>query len=65
MQTLINTYQNESEAFIDKGFLESQGIPAEVESDALSHIYPSAGNVNLYVPSVLAVKARQLLESRR
>ena len=51
---LLNQYSNEQEAYIDKGFLESNGIPAEVVSNAMSDIFPAPGSgigsIDLYVP---------------
>lgn len=66
--TLINQYSNEGEAYIDKGFLESNGIPAEVESDAMSDIFPApgsgTGSIGLYVPDEKASEAIKLLNQR-
>lgn len=66
--TIINQYSNEAEAYIDKGFLSSQGIPAEVQSDALSQIFPApgagSGSIYLMVPDSYAAQARKLMDNR-
>ncbi len=66
--TLINTYSNEAEAYIDKGFLENHGIESQVDSNAISTIFPGpgnwTGNVSLYVADDKAEEARQLLADR-
>ena len=66
---LINQYSNEAEAYIDKGYLESNGIPAEVDSDAMSEIFPAPGSgngsISLYVPDEDYDKAYQLLFDRK
>ena len=65
---LLNQYSNEQEAYIDKGFLESNGIPAEVISNAMSDIFPAPGagngSIDLYVPEKDFEKASQLLFKR-
>ena len=66
---LINQYSNETEAYIDKGYLESNGIPAEVVSNAMSDIFPAPGagngSIDLYVPDEDYEKASSLLFNRR
>ncbi|MCH5233321.1 MAG: DUF2007 domain-containing protein [Muribaculaceae bacterium] len=66
---LINQYSNVAEAYIDKGFLESNGIKAEVVSDAMSDIFPApgagGGSINLYVPDSDYEKASELLFKRK
>lgn len=64
---LINQYYNEQEAYIDKGFLESNGINAEIDSNAISGIFPgsTAGTYNLYVDDNQYEKALELLKARR
>lgn len=65
---LINQYANVEEAYIDKGFLESNGIPAEVDSSAMSEIFPApgagTGSVSLYVPNDRAQEAIKLMDDR-
>lgn len=65
---LINQYSNEQEAYIDKGYLESNGIPAVVESNAMSDIFPAPGSgngsIDLYVPEEDYEKAVKLLFHR-
>lgn len=66
--TVINQYSNEAEAYIDKGFLNSRGIDAQVQSGALSTIFPApgsgTGSILLYVPDSQAAEASRLLNSR-
>lgn len=65
--TIINQYTDLAEAYIDKGFLVNNGIPAEVESDALAGIYPGIGglgSISLAVPDNYAETARKLMDSR-
>lgn len=65
---LINQYSNEQEAYIDKGMLEANGIPAEVISNAMSDIFPAPGagngSIDLYVPEKDYEKASELLFHR-
>ena len=65
--TVINQYTDLAEAYIDKGFLVNNGIPAVVESDALSGIYPGIGGlgaITLAVPDKYAERAQELMDSR-
>lgn len=66
---LINQYSNEAEAYIDKGYLESNGIDCEVISNAMSDIFPAPGSgngsIDLYVPDSEYEKAEELLFHRR
>ena len=65
---LLNRYSNEAEAYIDKGFLESNGIPCEIISNAMSDIFPAPGSgngsIDLYVPESEYEKASELLFHR-
>lgn len=65
---LINQYSNEAEAYIDKGYLESNGIRCEVISNAMSDIFPAPGSgngsIDLYVEDDDFQKAQQLLFHR-
>lgn len=67
--TLLNQYSNEAEAYIDKGYLESNGIKCEVISNAMSEIFPAPGSgngsIDLYVPEAEYQKASDLLFHRR
>ena len=67
--TVINQYSNQAEAFIDRGFLISRGIPAEVQGDALSELLPApgsgTGSIYLIVPDQDAVRAARLLKDRK
>lgn len=66
---LLNQYSNLQEAYIDKGYLDANGIDAVVDADALSEIFPAPGSGNgsilLYVPDNQFEKAEKLLESRK
>ena len=66
---LINQYSNEAEAYIDKGYLESNGIECEVISNAMSDIFPAPGSgngsIDLYVPDYEYAKASELLFHRK
>lgn len=65
---LINQYSNETEAYIDQGYLRSHGIDAIVQSDALSDIFPApgagSGSIMLYVPDSQADEAITLMKDR-
>lgn len=67
--TLLNQYSNEAEAYIDKGYLESNGIECEVISNAMSDIFPAPGSgngsIDLYVPDNEYEKASELLFHRK
>ena len=62
---LLNQYSNEAEAYIDKGFLESNGIKCEVISNAMSDIFPApgagVGSIDLYVDDNQFTQAEELL----
>lgn len=66
---LLNQYSNEAEAYIDKGYLESNGIECEVISNAMSDIFPAPGSgngsIDLYVADSQYDKASQLLFHRQ
>lgn len=61
----IREYGNTGQAFIDKGMLENHGIPAIVEENSLSTLYPGAfsASVKLYVNAEDAPRATELLDS--
>lgn len=64
---VINQYTSIERAYIDKGFLVANGIPAEVESNALAQIYPGIGGlglISLTVPDRFTEEAEKLLASR-
>lgn len=66
--TVIQRYSNQAEAYIDQGLLESHGIPAQVNADALSEIFPAPGagigSITLVVPDKLAHEAMKLMQQR-
>lgn len=63
---LLNEYNSVQEAYIDKGLLESNGIPAVVQEDSLSELFPPSGfgfgKISLYVPDNNYDKAKELIE---
>ena len=65
---LLNQYSNEAEAYIDKGYLESNGIECEVVSNAMSDIFPAPGSgngsIDLYVADNQYTEAEKLLFHR-
>lgn len=63
---LLNEYATEQEAYIDQGYLRSNGIEAEVESNAISSIFPgsTAGGYALYVPESQYEESIRLLNDR-
>lgn len=66
--TVINTYGSQAEAYIDKGYLVSHGIPAIVQSDAISELFPGpgmgSGSIELVVPDSYAAEAEKLMADR-
>lgn len=66
--TMLASYDNPQSAYIDKGFLESHGIPAKVFTSALSQIFPtpvqSSDQICLYVPQDFLEEAVTLMNSR-
>jgi len=65
---ILNNYDTESAACIDKGFLESHGIPAYVDADAMSSVFPApdagTSTINIFVDDDRYEEARRLLASR-
>ena len=66
---LLNQYSNEAEAYIDKGYLESNGIRCDIISNAMSDIFPApgsgVGSIDLYVPEEQYKEAYDLLFHRK
>ena len=66
---LLNQYSNEGEAYIDKGYLESNGIECEIISNAMSDLFPAPGagngSIDLYVADSQYKEAYQLLFHRK
>lgn len=64
---LLNSYANMPEAYLDKGMLESHGIPAVVQANALSQIFPAPGagmgSIDLFVPEDKFEEAQKLIEA--
>jgi hypothetical protein len=64
---ILEVLGTEEDAALVCGYLESQGIPCQVES-ALSHEFPvnvsALGNVRVEVPSGRVEEARRLLAER-
>ena len=65
---LLNQYSNTTEAYIDKGFLESNGVKCEIISNAMSDIFPAPGagngSIDLYVANQDFEMAKKLLFER-
>ena len=65
---LLNQYSNEAEAYIDKGYLETNGIKCEIVSNAMSDIFPAPGagngSIDLYVENSQFDEASKLLFHR-
>ena len=65
---LLNQYSNTTEAYIDKGFLESNGVKCEIISNAMSEIFPAPGagngSIDLYVADQDFEMAKKLLFER-
>ncbi|MCM1377881.1 MAG: hypothetical protein NC097_01130 [Clostridium sp.] len=65
---LLQSYDNQQAAYIDKGFLAAHEIPSQVYVSALSNIFPTPmqpeGQICLYVPSEYYKQARKLMDSR-
>ena len=63
---LLSYFNTEAQAYIAKGMLESRGIPAVVQSDALATVFPAGGagstSIGLYVSQPDLSRARTLLE---
>lgn len=65
---LIATYDSAAIAYIDKGYLQAHDVPAFVEQNAMSEVFPApdAGTsaIGLYVDDDNYQKAKALLASR-
>ncbi|MBP3298319.1 MAG: hypothetical protein J6L73_01410 [Muribaculaceae bacterium] len=66
---LLKTYNTETIAYIDKGFLADRGIETIVEGSAMSDVFPApdagTSQVGLYVVSDAQYgQARRLLDDR-
>lgn len=61
---LLRSYSNLQEAEIDKGLLESNGIPCVLQNEAISSVYPMTDTwtpLNMLIPESFALEARELL----
>lgn len=65
---LLKIYDTETIAYIDKGFLENNDIPAYVEHNAMSSVFPApdagTSSIGLFVDDDKLEAARALLFSR-
>jgi len=65
----IRQYDSEAAAYIDKGYLESNGIKCMVSSDALSSVFPAPGAgtgvTSLYCEADKTKEAETLLKNRK
>lgn len=60
----VNTYRDASAAYIDRGMLESNGIPTTLTNELISSVYPMTdtwAGVDLMVPAELHAQALKLL----
>lgn len=66
---LLQIYDTESAAYIDKGFLKNNDIPAYVEQNAMSSVFPApdsgTSSIGLFVDDDKYEEARHLLDSRK
>ena len=66
---LLNIYDTEAIAYIDKGFLENNGIPAFVEQNAMSSVFPApdsgTSSIGLFVDDDRYEDAKRLLDFRQ
>lgn len=50
---LYNTYYNNADAYIDKGVLETNGVPCVITNEIISNVYPVAmtpqGAIRLWI----------------
>lgn len=65
---LLNIYDTEAIAYIDKGYLENNDIPAFVEHNAMSSVFPApdsgTSSIGLFVDDENLPEAKRLLASR-
>ena len=65
---LLKMYDTEAIAYIDKGFLENNDIPAFVEQNAMSSVFPApdsgTSSIGLFVDDAKYGDAARLLASR-
>lgn len=62
----IHSFTDLQSAYIIKGALEAEDIPALIPSDALSTVYPTTmtwSTIDLYVPEEFVEKAMEILLS--
>lgn len=60
----VGTYSDPAAAYIAKGMLETNGVPASLTNDTISTVYPMTDTwaaVDLYVPQSMAAMAVRLL----
>ena len=65
--TAIRTYTDTAAAYIGRGVLESEGIPAQLTGTVMASVYPMTDTwapVTLLVPTAMAADAERLLSQR-
>lgn len=62
--TVLRTYSDQQAAYIDRGLLEANDIPAELTGTVMASVYPMTDTwapVRLIVPASMAARAAELL----
>lgn len=64
---LFNTYYNDADAYIDKGVLETNGVPCVITNELVSSVYPLTitplGAIRLWVRRKDADLACRIMQS--
>ncbi|MCM1518087.1 MAG: DUF2007 domain-containing protein [Pseudoflavonifractor sp.] len=64
---LFRTYYSDADAYIDKGVLETNGVPCVILNEIMSTVYPLTltplGAIRLMVPAGLLDEARLIIAS--
>ncbi|MEZ3591697.1 MAG: DUF2007 domain-containing protein [Muribaculaceae bacterium] len=64
---LFDTYYSDADAYIDKGVLETNGVPCVIMNEIISTVYPLTmtplGAIRLMVPRELLEEARRIMAS--
>lgn len=64
---VFDTYYSDADAYIDKGVLETNGVPCVIMNEIISTVYPLTmtplGAIRLMVPRELLEEARRIMAS--
>lgn len=64
---LFNTYYDLADAYIDKGVLETNGVPCVITNEIISNVYPVAmtpqGAIRLWIKRQDADLAKAIIQS--